>query len=144
MKWQRDGFEVDTDPARMDLRVVHDFIANRSYWARNIPFDTFERSVTHALCFGVYAGDRIIGFARLITDRATIAYLGDVFIHEGFRGKGLSKWLMDCITAHPELQGLRRWILATQDAHGLYEQYGFRSLAAPERFMEKCPPIPYG
>lgn len=143
-RWQRGAYEIDTDPARLDLEVAHDFIARRSYWGKGIPFDVFLRSVEGALCFGIYHGRTLVGFARVISDRATIAYLGDVYVDEAHRGQGLSKWLMQCVLAHPELQGLRRWMLVTGDAHGLYRQFGFTSLAAPERYMERLHPDPYG
>jgi GNAT superfamily N-acetyltransferase len=133
--WAKGEFQISTDPARIDLRAVHDFLTN-SYWARGIPLETVQRSIENSLCFGIYHGDRQIGFARVITDRATFAYLADVFVLPDYRGHGLSKWLMECIIAHPDLQGLRRWMLATQDAHELYAQYGFSSLKAPERWME--------
>jgi GNAT superfamily N-acetyltransferase len=133
--WAKGEFQISTDPARIDLRAVHEFLTN-SYWARGIPLETVQRSIENSLCFGIYHGDRQIGFARVITDRATFAYLADVFVLPDYRGRGLSKWLMECIIAHPDLQGLRRWMLATQDAHELYAQYGFSSLKAPERWME--------
>lgn len=137
LRWQRDGYAIDTDPARLDLAIAHAFIA-ATYWARGIPFDTFRRSVEGALCFGVYHGEALVGFARVISDGATIAYLGDVYIDPPHRGQGLSKWLMDCIVGHPGLQGLRRWILLTGDAHGLYRQYGFTDIAAPALWMERA------
>jgi GNAT superfamily N-acetyltransferase len=133
--WVKGEFQISTDPPRIDLRAVHEFLTN-SYWARGIPLETVQRSIENSLCFGIYHGDRQIGFARVITDRATFAYLADVFVLPDYRGHGLSKWLMECIIAHPDLQGLRRWMLATQDAHELYAQYGFSSLKAPERWME--------
>jgi GNAT superfamily N-acetyltransferase len=133
--WAKGEFQISTDPARIDLRAVHDFLTN-SYWARGIPFETVQRSIQNSFCFGIYHGDRQIGFARVITDRATFAYLADVFVLPDYRGRGLSKWLMKCIIAHPDLQGLRRWMLATRDAHALYTQYGFSPLKAPERWME--------
>jgi GNAT superfamily N-acetyltransferase len=141
-QWQRGEYAIDTDPARLDRNIAHRFIAS-TYWAKDIPFETFNRSVDGALCFGVYHGAALVGFARVISDGATVAYLGDVYIDPPHRGKGLSKWLMDCITAHPGLQGLRRWMLLTGDAHGLYRQYGFTDLAAPERWMERADPHIY-
>jgi len=133
--WARDEFEISTDPARLDLSTVHAFLTN-SYWARGVPIETVQRSIENSVCFGLYRGERQLGFARVITDRATFAYLADVFVVPGYRGRGLSKWLMECIIAHPDLQGLRRWMLATHDAHELYRQYGFSALKAPERWME--------
>jgi GNAT superfamily N-acetyltransferase len=131
-----DGFSVSTDPARLDLSMTHEFLSKRSYWAAGITIDLVRRSVENSICFGLYHHDRQIGFARVVTDRATFAYLGDVFVHEDYRNRGLSKWLLACVMRHPDLQGLRRIMLGTRDAHGLYEQFGFMSLASPERFME--------
>ena len=142
MRWERDGFEVDTERTRVDLDVVHGFLA-ASYWARGIPRETLERSLDHSLCFGIYHGAQQAGFARVVTDRATVAYLGDVFVLEPWRGRGLSKWMMECIVAHPDLKGLRRWILLTRDAHGLYARFGFTPLHAPERWMERWDPEVY-
>jgi len=136
--WRQGEFEISTDPAKVDLRLIHEFLAN-SYWAKDIPLGTVEQSIQGSLCFSVYdceKHDRQVGFARVISDRATFAYLADVFVIEAYRGKGLSKWMMACIKSHPELQGLRRWLLATADAHGLYAQLGFSVLKTPERWME--------
>jgi GNAT superfamily N-acetyltransferase len=141
--WSRGEFEITSDPARLDLSVVHAFLTN-SYWARGIPIETVQRSMENSICFGIYRGDRQIGFARVISDRATFAYLADVFVVPEYRGRGLSKWLMECILAHPDLQGLRRWMLATQDAHGLYRQFGFTSIKTSERWMEIHDPEIYG
>jgi GNAT superfamily N-acetyltransferase len=135
-EWERDGFIISTDPARIDLDVVHEFLAG-SYWAEGIPREVVRRSIEHSLCFGLYQDRRQIGFARVITDRATFAYLGDVFVLEAFRGRGLALWLLEVIQAHPELQGFRRWVLLTRDAHALYRQAGWSSLAAPDRYMER-------
>lgn len=143
LEWHRDGFTISTDPARLDLDAVHAFLSTSS-WARGIPRDVMERSIAHALPFGIYEGERQVGFARVVTDRATVAYLGDVFVLEPWRGRGLSRWLMECVLQHPELQGFRRWFLLTRDAHGLYEQFGFTPLAAPDRWMEKWAKDPYG
>jgi len=142
IEWARDSFTVTTDPARLDLSLVAEFLSS-SYWAGGIPFDTVARSVTNSLCFSLLDQQRQIGFARVISDYATVAYLGDVFILPSHRGLGLSKWLMDCVVDHPELQGLRRWLLATADAHGLYRQYGFEPLANPQLFMERHDPNVY-
>jgi N-acetylglutamate synthase-like GNAT family acetyltransferase len=133
--WAKGEFEISTDPARIDVGVVHEFLTN-CYWAKGIPEETVRRSIENSLCFGVYHGKLQVGFARVISDRATFAYLADVFILSPFRGRGLSKWLMECIVAPPDLQGLRRWMLATKDAHGLYSQFGFSSVKSPERWME--------
>jgi len=135
-EWSRDGFIISTDPARIDLDVVHGFLA-ASYWAEGIPREVVRRSIEHSLCFGLYQEGRQIGFARVITDRATFAYLGDVFVLEAFRGRGLARWLLEVVQAHPELQGLRRWVLLTRDAHALYRLAGWSSLATPDRYMER-------
>lgn len=130
------GFGIDTDPARLDRAMIHRFLSGESYWAHGIPREVVDRAIAGSLCFGVYAPDgRQAGFARAITDRATFAYVGDVFVLPEFRGRGLSRALMAAIRAHPELQGLRRWLLVTRDAHGLYAGFGFTPLPAPERFM---------
>lgn len=141
--WVNGTFTVTCDPARIDHAVVAEFLA-ASYWAKGIPPSTVQKSLANSLCFALLDGDRQVGFARVISDCATIAYLGDVFVLPEYRGRGLSKWLMECITSHPELQGLRRWILATSDAHGLYRQFGFTSLKKPESFMERHDPDVYG
>ena len=142
-EWHRDGFTISTDPARLDRDAIYAFLST-SYWARGIPRDVMERSIAHALPFGIYEGERQVGFARVVTDRATVGYLGDVFVLEPWRGRGLSQWLVQCVLEHPELQGFRRWFLLTRDAHGLYEKYGFTPLAAPDRWMEKHAKDPYG
>jgi GNAT superfamily N-acetyltransferase len=131
----RDPFVISTDPARLDLAGIHGFLTT-SYWAKGIPLATVQAAIAHSLPFGIYEGERQVGFARVISDTATFAYLADVFVLEGWRGQGLSKWLLTCILAHPDLQGLRRWLLATRDAHGLYRQAGFQPLPAPNRWME--------
>ncbi len=141
-KEARGEFEISTDPARIDVDAVHRFLT-ASYWAKGIPLETVQRSISNSLCFGIYRGTEQAGFARVITDRATLAYLADVFVFEPFRGRGLSKWLMQCILAHPELQGLRRWSLVTRDAHKLYQRFGFHELKAPERWMERHAPEIY-
>jgi GNAT superfamily N-acetyltransferase len=134
---------ISTDRARLDLNVIHDFLTN-CYWAKGIPREVVCRSIEHALCFGIYdAKGAQIGFARVVTDFATVAYLGDVFVLESHRGQGLSKWLMECIMAHPALRDLRRWILLTRDAHGLYSQFGFTPVKAPEVYMELHQPNVY-
>ena len=136
----RDGFTISTDKARLDVPAIHDFLAHFSYWARNVPLSTVQKSIENSLCFGIYDGNKQVGFARVITDYAVFAYLADVFILEAYRGRGLAKWLITCIVSYPELQNLRRWMLATKDAHGLYAQYGFNPLSKPERFMEASQP----
>ena len=133
---RRGEFSVSTDRARLDLDVIHGFLTN-CYWAKGIPREVVARSIEHSLCFGIYDGSGVqVGFARVISDFATIAYIGDVFVLDTHRGRGLGKWLMQCITLHPALQNLRRWILTTRDAHGLYSQVGFTPVKSPERFME--------
>lgn len=143
MKSHRGEYQISTDQTLLDLPLIHDYLYHQSYWAKGIPFDVVRRSAEGALCFGVYHQGRQVGFARIITDYATVAYLGDVFILEAYRGQGLSKWLMEVIVAHPRLQGLRRWLLGTADAHGLYAQFGFKQLARPERWMERHNPQVY-
>lgn len=138
----REGFSISTDKTRLDLETIHNFLKT-SYWANNIPPSVVQKSIQHSLCFGVYEGSRQIGFARVISDYATMAYLADVFILEAYRGQGLSKWLMECIMRHPQLQGLRRFFLATRDAHGLYAKFGFTAPQAPERLMEISNPDAY-
>ena len=130
-----DGYVISTDPAKLDLDVIHGFLS-RSYWCEDIPRDLLARAIRNSLCFGVYVDGGQVGFARAITDRATYAYIADVFVLEPHRGRGLSKRLMEAIMSHPELQGLRRWNLGTRDAHGLYSQFGFASPKFPERYME--------
>jgi GNAT superfamily N-acetyltransferase len=128
---------IDTDKARLDLSLIHQFLSQESYWAQNVPLDIVERSIENSLCFGVYQGNNQVGFARVITDQATFAYLCDVFVLPEHRGKGLSKQLIGTISNWPSLQGLRRWVLATRDAHTLYEQFGFTALDKPEIFMQR-------
>jgi GNAT superfamily N-acetyltransferase len=139
---RRDNFLISTDPSRLDVRAIHAYL-DRSYWAAGIPMDVLERAIRGSLCFGLYDGDRQIGFARTVTDRATFAYLADVYVLESYRGQGLAKWMMHVIMAHPDLQGLRRFALATKDAHGLYAQFGFAPLARPDRQMEIARPDVY-
>jgi GNAT superfamily N-acetyltransferase len=126
---------ISTDPEKLDVDLIHSFL-KESYWAKAIPRDIVERCIRGALCFGAYDGDRQVGFARVITDRATYAYIADVFVVESHRGQGISKQIMHAIVEHPDLQGLRRWSLATRDAHGLYKQFGFVQPAIPENYME--------
>lgn len=139
MEYIRNNFTVSDDPARLDMDAICDFLS-RAYWAQNRSRETIEKSIMHSLNFGVYDGEKQIGFARVVTDYAIFAYLCDVFIHEDYRGRALGKWMMECVMAHPELQGMRRWCLLTYDAHGLYAQSGFTALHVPERWMEKYDP----
>ena len=135
-EWRQGDYLISTDKNRLDLTVIHTFLKT-SYWAAGIPQEIVKRSIEHSLSFGLYKEDQQIGYARVITDYATFAYLGDVFILEPFRGQGLSKWLMEVVVTHPDLQGFRRWILLTKDAHGLYKKVGFTEVATPERYMER-------
>ena len=166
-EFRRGEFVISTAPARLDLDVIYDFLTN-CYWAKGIPREVVVRSIEHSLCFGIYDESRAespllakparngapqvsapqvsaqqVGFARVITDFATIAYLGDVFVLESHRGRGLSKWMMECILQHPALQNLRRWILLTRDAHELYRKFGFTALKSPDRYMESHRPDVY-
>lgn len=131
----RDGFTVSTDPSRLDVDAVHSFLTT-SYWAEGIPRETVERSLRGSLCFGLYEGDRQTGLARVITDGATFGYLCDVYVLPELRGQGLGTWLMECVMAHPDLQGLRRFSLVTRDAHELYRPFGFQEIRSPEGRME--------
>lgn len=137
MVWYKDEFHISTDKSKLSLPYIHEFLSQRTYWAANIPFDTVKRSVEGSMCFGIYTGEQQIGFARVITDTATFAYLADVFVDEAFRGRGLSKWLMQVIIDHPDLQRLRRFMLATRDAHELYKKFGFTGIDDPARLMQK-------
>lgn len=142
MEWTHDGFVVTCDPQRVDRKVVRDFLVS-SYWAKGIPAETVDRSIDGSLCFALLKGERQVGFARVVSDLSTVAYLGDVFVLPEFAGRGLGKWLVECVMSHPDLQGLRRWILVTRDAHGLYEQLGFKPLGRPEGYMEVHNPDVY-
>jgi GNAT superfamily N-acetyltransferase len=132
--------EITNDRARMDVARIHDYLSNESYWARGIPRERVERSIANSLCFGAFDDGLQIGFARVITDYATFAYIADVFVIESHRGRGISKQIMQTIIEHPKLQELRRWLLVTRDAHGLYAQFGFVPLDAPERHMMRLRP----
>lgn len=142
VEYQREGFLVSTDPARFDRAAIHAFLTG-SYWAEGISQEIVDRSIDGSLAFGLLEESRQIGFARVVTDRATFAYLADVYVVESHRGRGLGRWLVDCVTAHPDLRGLRRWSLVTRDAHALYRPLGFEALSAPERHMEKVLVNPY-
>ncbi len=145
----KDNFFISTDKNKLDIQVILHYLSNESYWAKNIPVETVQKSIDGSFCFGLYLNEnknnhalqtgiknyKQIGFARVITDHATFGYLADVFIIEEFRGKGLAKWLMKEVMDHTQLQGLRRWMLATKDAHGLYTKFGFAALDKPERIM---------
>ena len=138
----RDAYTITTDAARFDVEAIHAFLST-SYWAAGIPIDIVRRAIAGSLAFGLLHGDRQIGFARLITDRATFAYLADVYVLEAYRGQGLGRWLIETVLAHPDVQGLRRLMLVTRDAHALYAPFGFRALAAPDRHMEIARPNLY-
>ncbi|MES2003907.1 MAG: GNAT family N-acetyltransferase [Bacteroidota bacterium] len=135
---EKQGYTIRTGSDKMDLAVIHQYLSQESYWAKNIPLEVVQRSVQNSFCFGIFKLDTQVGFARLITDKATFAYLADVFVLPEHRGKGLSKWLVATIHAHPDLQGLRRWLLGTLDAHGLYAQFGWKPFSEEllKRFMQ--------
>lgn len=139
------GYRISTDTSEMNVEIIHRYLSESSYWAKNIPIEVVARSIRNSFCFGVFQGSEQVGFARMITDRATFGYLADVFILPEHRGRGLSKWLVTTIHVHPDLQGLRRWLLGTLDAHGLYAQFGWQPL--PEtivsRFMQIHQPDVY-
>jgi GNAT superfamily N-acetyltransferase len=135
---------VTSDRARMDIDAIHTFLSKEAYWSKNIPREVVERAVAHSLCFGAFDGDLQAGFARVITDYATFAYLADVFVIESHRGRGIGKQIMAAIGKHPDLHGLRRWHLVTRDAHALYAQFGFEPIDAPQRHMMKVVPNAYG
>lgn len=135
MDWTRGGFTISTDDGRLDRVAIHNFLGG-SYWAKGIPQDVVDRSIDGSLNFGLYGGADQVGFARIITDRATFAYVCDVYVLESHRGQGLARWLMEVVRGHPDLQGLRRWMLLTSDAHPLYRQAGFRDVEDASRYME--------
>jgi GNAT superfamily N-acetyltransferase len=136
LEWRRHDWLISTDHDRLDRVLIHRFLSERSYWARGIPLSLVERSIDNSLNFGLYGAPHgQVGFARVITDRATFAFLRDVFVLEPHRGRGLGKWLVQVVLGHPDLQGLRRVLLATRDSHRLYEQLGFRPLKRPDRFL---------
>ena len=136
----KQGFTISTDKTLLDFEAIYKYLNQESYWAKGIPAERLKKAIENSMCFGVYKQNAQAGFTRVVTDKATFAYLCDVFILPGYRGLGLSKWLMQTIVEHPELQGLRRWSLATADAHGLYSQFGFTEISRPDRWMEKFKP----
>jgi len=140
---RRGDFELSTDPSRLDRALIHRFLSEQSYWATGVPRAVADRSIEHSLCFGVYRSGAQVAFARVVTDRATFAYLADVFVLPEYRADGLGKWMISTVMHHPELQGLRRFLLATKDAHGLYARFGFTPLANPTRFLERFDPDVY-
>ncbi|HEY3027776.1 MAG TPA: GNAT family N-acetyltransferase [Pyrinomonadaceae bacterium] len=139
-EWYRGEYTISDDRARLDIKVIQKFLSTESYWATGRSVEKVQRSIDNSLSFGVYRGDEQIGFARVVTDYATFAWLADVFVLDESRGRGLAKWLVEVIISHPQLQGFRRWVLATKDAHELYRRYGFRELHRPERWMERPDP----
>jgi GNAT superfamily N-acetyltransferase len=141
---ERQGdFELSTDPSRLDRALIHRFLSEQSYWATGVPRAVVDRSIEHSVCFGVYHAGAQAAFARVVTDRATFAYLADVFVLPEYRADGLGQWMISIVVRHPELQGLRRFLLATKDAHGLYARFGFVPLAKPTRFLERFDPDVY-
>jgi len=138
--WRRGEYTISTERSRLDVELIHDFVSNQSYWGRGRAREVVERSIENSMAFGIYHGEQQVGFARIVTDYATFAWVADVFVMPEYRGRGLAKWLMEVILAHPRLQEFRRWVLSTKDAHGLYEQFGFIKLHRPERWMERPDP----
>jgi GNAT superfamily N-acetyltransferase len=138
--WPRGDYSISTDRARLDLDLIHHYLSNESYWATGRSREVVVRAIENSLPFGIYRDQELVGFARIVTDYATFAWVADVFVLPEHRGRGLSKWLMEVIIAHPDLQGFRRWVLSTKDAHGLYERFGFIPLHRPERWMERPDP----
>jgi GNAT superfamily N-acetyltransferase len=138
--WHRDDYSISTDRSRLDIDLIHNYLSNETYWATGRSREVVARSIENSFPFGIYKGSEQVGFARIVTDYATFAWVADVFVLPEHRGRGLSKWLMEIIIAHPRLQGFRRWVLSTKDAHGVYERFGFIKLHRPERWMERPDP----
>jgi GNAT superfamily N-acetyltransferase len=138
--WQRGDYQISTDRSRLNADLIHSFLSNTSYWATGRSLEVVERSIENSLCFGIYQNSEQVGFARVVTDYATFAWIADVFVLPEHRGRGLSKWLMEVMLVHPQLQGFRRWVLSTKDAHGVYERFGFIKLHRPDRWMERPDP----
>jgi GNAT superfamily N-acetyltransferase len=136
-EWRRDEYTISTDKERLNVSLIHNFLSNSAYWAKGRSLDLVKRAIENSLNFGVYKDGEQIGFARVVTDYATFAWLADVFILDDYRGHGLSKWLIEVIVSHQQLQGFRRWVLATRDAHELYRRFGFAELKEPARWMER-------
>jgi N-acetylglutamate synthase-like GNAT family acetyltransferase len=134
--YHKKGFKISTDQTLLDFDTIYHYLDMESYWSKGVPPDKLRKAIENSLCFGIYHNNKQVGFARVISDKATFAYLADVFVLDDYRRQGLSKWLMQTIRAHPDLQGLRRWSLATADAQGLYQQFGFTPITKPERWME--------
>jgi len=142
-KWEKDDFLITDDREDLNTDEILGYLVGQSYWAKDRTREQLETVINNSLCFGLYKSKRQIGFGRVVTDYATFAYLGDVYVLPEFQGNGLGKWLMEVISDHPDLQGFRRWVLATRDAHFLYEKHGFTELKHPERWMEKAAPDAY-
>ena len=136
MEIEKKEYRISTDPAQLNIEVIYNYLSKEAYWSKGIPLNVLQRSIDNSFNFGLFHLEKQIGYARIVTDYATVAYLGDVFILSEFRGRGLSKWMMETIMNHPDLQGLRQWILLTGNAHGLYQQFGWTSIVNPERWME--------
>ncbi len=139
-EWRRGEFEISNERARLDIKLIHKYLSTESYWAVGRDVEVVQRSIDNSLPFGIYKAGEQVGFGRVVTDYATFAWMADVFILEEYRGQGLSKWLVEVMLEHPQLQGFRRWVLATKDAHELYRKYGFQDLKRPERWMERPDP----
>ncbi|HEY5074554.1 MAG TPA: GNAT family N-acetyltransferase [Pyrinomonadaceae bacterium] len=138
--WERGEYSISTDRSRLNIELIHDYLSNTSYWATGRSLEVVRRSIENSLCFGIYKNSEQVGFARVVTDYATFAWIADVFVLPEHRRRGLSKWLVEVMIAHPQLLGFRRWVLSTKDAHGLYERFGFIELHRPERWMERPDP----
>jgi len=136
-EWQKGDYVISTDSDRLDIPFVFSFLSQESYWAQERSIQVVQKSLKHSLNFGIYRRDEQVGFARVVTDYSTFAWVADVFVVSDHRGRGLAKWLIEIITAHPDLQNLRRWVLATRDAHELYSKFGFEKLRDPDRWMER-------
>jgi GNAT superfamily N-acetyltransferase len=134
---KKEDYEISTDKSKLDIAFIHTYLSKETYWAKNIPLEIVQQSIEGSICFGIFHNARQVGFARMVTDCATFGYLADVFIIDEYRGKGLSKWLMEEITNYPGFKNLRRWMLGTKDAHGLYKQFGFTEIQKPERLMQR-------
>jgi GNAT superfamily N-acetyltransferase len=138
--WERGDYSISSDRARLNLDLIHEFLSHHTYWATGRSLEVVQRSIENSLPFGIYQGDDQVGFARVVTDYATFAWIADVFVLPQHRGRGLAKWLMEVMLDHPKLQGFRRWVLSTKDAHGVYERFGFIKLHRPDRWMERPDP----
>jgi GNAT superfamily N-acetyltransferase len=141
LETQREHFTISTDPSRLDMDTISGFLA-RAYWANTRPRERTERAFQNSLVFGLYEANRQIGLARVVSDFSVFAYLCDVFIHEDYRAHGLGKWLIQTIMEHPDLRDVRRWVLVTNDAHGLYKQFGFTAIEDPDHWMQSFKPFP--